>query len=278
MPIGSWFQRYVYNGLGSVTFQVPAVSAHRPYAYWLLIHRPYALWDLVRSHAPLWRRLIREQCPVDHGPAIKQIEDSDEHELQRVAEAASLPLEVLRDLSRAPREPETAGTVVSATVRRTVRTLVLRGVGLGLVALVLSFAFVSLLASGWSTPAKAAVLLVLFLSLLGAALSGALVLWLRGRKPDPTRQERARQYAARVAEATGAQTVVLGHYHGEDRWPLPTGGTYVNTGTWVPVWDPGDQLREKVQFTFCDLKGSEPVLRYWDPQADRPRRVILMED
>jgi len=280
MPVGSWFQRYVYNGLGNVTFQVPAVGARRPYALWLLLNRPQALWTLVRSYIPLWRRLINEKCEDDHALAEARMEETHCAKLEKIGAATSLTTDVLADLSR-PLKSTRIGlpsTFVSVYLRRTLRNAALRGLTSVFGLILLTLAFIATLDASWCVLTKSLVLVALMFVLIAAFARFIVKFWLGAVQPDIASKQRGRQHAERIAETVGVPVVILGHYHSEDRFPLPSGGFYINTGTWVPVWNPGDQLRERVQFSFCDLRGREPKLRYWNPDRNSARRVILMEE
>lgn len=280
MPVGSWFQRYVYNGLGNVTFQVPAVGARRPYALWLLLNRPQALWTLVRSYIPLWRRLIREKCQEDHAIAERRMEETHRAKLEKIGVSTSLAVDVLADLSRPLKNTRIGlpSTFVSEYLRRTLGKAALKGLASILGLIFLTIALVATLNASWCVLAKSLALVAMMFVPIAAFARLVVKFWLGAVQPDSESKQRGRQRAERIAETVGVPVVILGHYHSEDRFPLPSGGFYINTGTWVPVWNPGDQLRERVQFSFCDLCGHEPVLRYWSPERSSARRVILMEE
>jgi UDP-2,3-diacylglucosamine pyrophosphatase LpxH len=44
-----------------------------------------------------------------------------------------------------------------------------------------------------------------------------------------------RHTAERIAALFKVQNVIFGHSHAAGTWPLPTGGQYINVGTWVPM-------------------------------------------
>ncbi|MCA9687875.1 MAG: hypothetical protein KC457_37300, partial [Myxococcales bacterium] len=59
MPLGNFFQRYLFNGFGAITFIVPSTRAHMRYAKWLLSNTPHLLSRVVLSHARFWPQVIR---------------------------------------------------------------------------------------------------------------------------------------------------------------------------------------------------------------------------
>ncbi len=86
--------------------------------------------------------------------------------------------------------------------------------------------------------------------------------------------------AREAARLTGAPIVVMGHTHIAEVVRWPEGTTYINSGTWVPVPGPWDQLQPRGrQFTFVDIRDDTAELSRWDTQLNRPvPPVILSED
>jgi UDP-2,3-diacylglucosamine pyrophosphatase LpxH len=74
------------------------------------------------------------------------------------------------------------------------------------------------------------------LALVGAAaVLGAIIYGgaLRFRRIAEAAQ--LRRTAERIAELCHVPNVVFGHSHAAGIWPLPSGGQYINVGTWVPM-------------------------------------------
>lgn len=55
-----------------------------------------------------------------------------------------------------------------------------------------------------------------------------------------TAADRASEYARRVAAIFDARVISFGHTHAPELVPLGPSTSYVNTGTWAPVWQDGD--------------------------------------
>jgi len=58
-----------------------------------------------------------------------------------------------------------------------------------------------------------------------------------------TAGDEAAEYARRISEIVDAKVITFGHSHHPGLVPLSPGVTYVNTGTWAPVWEDGDPDR-----------------------------------
>ncbi len=87
-----------------------------------------------------------------------------------------------------------------------------------------------------------------------------------------------REAASRISTALGVPYVTFGHTHYADTSPLPGGGRYFNTGTWMGVYESREQLyRDVHQFTFLRIDGKEAELLRWDPERGEPRGVVVME-
>lgn len=83
-------------------------------------------------------------------------------------------------------------------------------------------------------------------------------------------------YAQEIAELVDARVVTFGHTHHPHLVPLKPGVTYVNTGTWAPVWADNDPdallpgLRNALTVTF---DGDEPRIQLSSEGSRRPDRT-----
>src|SRR6476659_2706608 len=59
MPLGNFFQRYLYNAFGHITFVVPTARAHLRYIKWLLVNQPRLLLRVLSSHLPFLFQVLR---------------------------------------------------------------------------------------------------------------------------------------------------------------------------------------------------------------------------
>lgn len=76
------------------------------------------------------------------------------------------------------------------------------------------------------------------LALVGAAAAAALIGYIGAlRFRRVTEAAQLNRTAGRLAQLFKVPYVIFGHSHGAGTWPLPSGGTYVNVGTWVPEGD-----------------------------------------
>jgi hypothetical protein len=95
-------------------------------------------------------------------------------------------------------------------------------------------------------------------------------------------------YLAEVAQeleqilkhARGVGTIVLGHSHRpaierlEDAW-------YVNTGTWIPVYEKEGPVEGRETLTFLRLtwgREEAPELLHWDDAGGMPTRMVLWNE
>jgi len=80
--------------------------------------------------------------------------------------------------------------------------------------------------------------------------------------------------------ARGADTIVLGHGHRpaverlEDAW-------YVNTGTWIPIYEKEGPIEGREVLTFLRLTWEHegiPELLHWDDAGGAPSRMVFWDD
>ena len=58
LPLGTFFQRYLYNGFGNITFIVPNSKSNFRYLRWLILNRPRLLARVLRSQVPFLLQFV----------------------------------------------------------------------------------------------------------------------------------------------------------------------------------------------------------------------------
>jgi hypothetical protein len=129
---------------------------------------------------------------------------------------------------------------------------------------------------GW----KALLSLVLYLAFGALSASALVAAAMRVPADEPPRPLRAA--AERIAELLDVPIVTFGHTHDEvvSSIARATGcGWYFNTGTWLAVFTHDILVpRERVQYTFLRVRGSEAELLQWSPGRGREMPVVLLEE
>lgn len=279
LPLGNFFQRYLYNAFGHITFIVPSSRANVRYSKWLLGHEPRLLFRVLKSHVPfLWqvgRRMARYK-----GPARRAIQEAHERELAALAASSGLG-----DKVRAIDDLKQQHADVVAALRALAWQLTkLAGVALGVAVLSAGLWFAGWLAINQlrlGFGVKTLLLLMFnFFMLLGLGIGAAYGFL---RTPAAVSPRPLRRAAQRIIEILDVPIVAFGHTHDEEVWPLrrPSGerAWYYNTGTWIAVFTHDVLLpRERVQFTFLRVRGQETELLHWSPGRAEPLPVILLDE
>jgi UDP-2,3-diacylglucosamine pyrophosphatase LpxH len=280
MPLGNFFQRYLYNAFGSITFIVPSSRANYRYFRFLLANQPRLLARVFLSHGRfLWQLLRRLARPPAFGWQA-EAEAAHQAEIVRLARDSGLG-DRLREVDGLKFTGADAARAAGGILRQAAKLAF--GAGLATVAAVAvlsatSAAIDSLQFSvGWRTLLSLAVWLLI--GTLGTV--GLLAAAMRLPSDEPPRPLRAA--AERIAGLGGGPLVVFGHTHEENVAALAPpggpGGWYFNTGTWLAVFTHDVFLpRERVQFTFLALRGGEAELLHWSPERDRPQPVVLLDE
>ena len=279
MPLGNFFQRYLYNAFGSISFIVPSSRANYRYFRYLLANQPRLLLRVTRSQGrflvQLLRRLARPPDPATQRAAFR----AHRAELDVLAERSGLG-ERLRAIDGLKFRGADAARAATGIVRQAVKLAAGSAAAAIAILAVLtasSHAIESLkVGFGW----KALLSLVLYLS-VGALGAAALVSTaLRMPHDEPPRPLRAA--AQRIASILDVPLVTFGHTHDEVVSPIarPGGrGWYFNTGTWLAVFTHDVLLpRERVQYTFLRVRGDDAELLQWSPGRGQPMPVVLLEE
>ena len=85
MPLGNFFQKYLYNAFGSITFIVPSSRANYRYFRFLLANRPRLLVSVARSHGRFLVQLLRR---LARAPAVAWQRDAEQAHAAELAEIA----------------------------------------------------------------------------------------------------------------------------------------------------------------------------------------------
>ncbi len=278
MPLGNFFQKYLYNAFGNITFIVPSGRANYRYFRWLLANRPRLLLHVALSHGGFLLQLLRRLARAPATAWLHPAEEAHAAELAELAERSGLG-ERLKAVDALKSTGADAARAAAGILRQGAK-LVLGALLGALLALAVWSTFSRAIEAlhvgfGW----KALLSLVLDLLFLAAVAALLVSAALRVPPEEPSRQ--LPRVARRIAAILGVPLVTFGHTHDEMVSPIerPGGGWYFNTGTWIAVFTHDVLLpRERVQHTFLRIRGGEAELLQWSPGRSRPIPVILLEE
>lgn len=275
MPLGTFFQRYLYNQFGSITFLVPNSRSQFRYFRWLLINKPRLLAHVATVHLPFFWQVIRRIAKT--GSKATELRQCHENQLQRLVETTTVG-EKLRTIEGYKRIGLDSAILAKQAISRAFK----------IAAFIL---LAAVLATGlWTLGAQSigtATFGVGFKALLFVGLNfGFLVLVLvtmmyfllrpSGPGPDPWLGPTAKK----IATLVDVPIVTFGHTHDEDLRPLNLDGDswYYNTGTWIAVFTPDALMpRERVQYTFLRIQGTKAKLEHWSPGRAEAVPVVLLD-
>lgn len=281
MPLGNFFQKYLYNGFGHVTFIVPTSRANARYIKWLLINQPRLLFGVLASHVPFMLHVLRRLAKSATTPSTKHyLKGQHESTLDDLARTSGLndKLQAIEKLKEVNADVLRASRGIGFQVAVGLLTfllLALSGLGLWFVGLMA----INALHAGFF--AKAVLFMGLNLFLLVTAVGALTYSLLRSPRAVPARP--VQRAAQKIVDILDVPIVTFGHTHEEvvARMNRPGGGKawYYNTGTWIAVFTHDVLLpRERVQYTFLRVRGDEPELLHWTPGRGEPSQVILLDE
>jgi UDP-2,3-diacylglucosamine pyrophosphatase LpxH len=277
VPLGTFFQRYLYNSFGNITFIVPNSRSNLRYFRWLLINRPRMLARVARQQAPFFVQVLRRLASAVI--STDELRACHQRELEGLARTSALGdrLYQIDGFKQVRGATLMARRIVSRAIKLAAYGLLagLLSAGMWFVG----FHAISQMEAGFGW--KAALFLALNFLFLLVAIGFLAYYLLRppGSPPDPGSRRAARQ----IANLLSVPLVTFGHTHDEvvanfDRDDgRPT--WYFNTGTWIAVFTYDELLpRERVQYTFLRIRGTEGELLHWSPARREPAPVILLEE
>ncbi len=270
LPWGSLFVRYLFNKVEDVHPFADNVKPLTRYLSWAFRKNPVkATQVLVRRGSvflrALWKAGRKAAAPLQHPTSAKPHVDD---------EAAPLPREATEQIEAlAQRRVENAWRSWIASLLNGLTSL-----------LTLLIVAALVLLAGWTLflAQEPWWMVVAYLAMAATAT------FLRRRLRQSLSRLSGQDYLSEVAQeleqilqrAGGVDTIALGHSHRpaierlQDAW-------YVNTGTWIPVYEREGTVEGREVLTFLRLsRGSEdsPELLDWDDAAGAPARMVLWQD
>lgn len=279
MPLGNFFQRYLYNAFGHITFIVPSTRANGRYFKWLMVHQPRLLARVFVSHGRFWWQVMR-RLAITAPEARRRLRDLHRAELDRLAEGSGLGERLYAIDALKVARGDIAQTVRALGWQILKDLLLVASLGLAVAGLWFAgFHAINQIASGFVL--KAALFVLLNFCFVVAALVLIARSLLRA-PPDPAARP-LRRAARQIAQRLGAPIVTFGHTHEEVLWrlDLPEGRVawYFNTGTWIAVFTHDVLLpRDRIQYTFLRVEGHEARLLHWSPGRGAALPVILLDE
>ena len=295
-PLGTFFQRYLYNKFGSITFIVPNSRSNFRYFRWLVLNRPRLLARIVTVHLPFFFQVLRRLAKIV--PSEQTLRQRHEAELGRLA-ATSPAGDKLYMVDQLKQVQASASIVARQILSRVIKGLAYMLLGAFLAAGLwfLGFDAISSMKAGFGF--KTVLFLTLNFLFLLATVGGLAYLLLRPAsvEADP----KPRRAAIKLARLLEVPIVTFGHTHdeviaridgvGSGLWPLAVQDLdaaaaagaqtawYFNTGTWIAVFAADALLpRERVQYTFLRVRDYRGELLHWSPGRAEATPVILLEE
>ena len=279
MPLGNFFQRYLYNAFGQITFIVPSSRANYRYFRFLLANLPRLLMRVAFSQGRFVLQLLRRLARAAAHDWQHAAEAAHHAELQELEQRSGLG-DKLRAIDALKFRGADAAGALTGMMKQAVK-FVAGGIGTAVLALALltaaSHAIEALTVGfGW----KALLSLVLYLTFGALAASALVAAAVRIPGDEPVRPLRAA--AERIGELLDVPIVTFGHTHDEVVSAIERAsgrGWYFNTGTWLAVFTHDVLMpRERVQYTFLRVRGYEAELLQWSPGRGREMPVVLLEE
>lgn len=270
LPWGSLFVRYLFNKVEDVHPFADNVKPLTRYLSWAFKTDPLKATRVLVSRGSVFLRALWKAG----GKATASVLHTTDQRPSVPAQAAPLPSEVAEQIEAlAEQRVESAWqSWVGSLLQRLISLVMLIVIGL-LFALAVATRFLTD-RPWWVTAAY-----------MGMAF---LATFLRRELKEALSRLLASDYLAEVVVeleqilrgAQGAHTIVLGHDHRPAIERLEN-GWYVNTGTWIPIYEKEGPLEGREVLTFLRLAAGRretPEFLRWEDGGGTPSRVVVWDD
>jgi UDP-2,3-diacylglucosamine pyrophosphatase LpxH len=281
-PLGSLFVRYFYNRVRRSNPYAPRVASFEQYVAFLLHYNMLDLIQVGREHYPFFVSALDPRATGGSSRSSSRDDAQHEDSLRALADTTDPP-DLYREISGLKVHPLSSSKL--GLVREMLNPLVRRllwsaGMGLGILYVWLFFFNLFQHPEIPGGPfVRAILLLVLMVATAGAGLWGANILRRRiGSRRDAT-VEICRERAVRIGHAARVPLVLMGHTHVVDLHRSPGGRvTYANSGTWVAMENPWENLAPRSRrFTFLLVTDVQVRLCRWNDEGARIEKVPMFD-
>jgi len=270
LPWGSLFVRYLFNKVEDVHPFADNVKPLTRYLSWAFMRDPIRATEILFGRGWVFLRTLWEAGRKATAIALKQADETT----SVYEEPVPLPPVMSKRIEAlAQRRVESAWhSWMGSLLLGVVSTLTLLIIGV-FVILAGATAFLDE-RPWWVTAAYAAMAVVSYF------LRRELIRTLSPLLEQDYLAEVARELEQILGRVRGVETIVLGHDHRPTMEQLEN-SWYVNTGTWIPVYEKEGPVEGKEALTFLRIawtKQTVPELLRWDDAGGAPTRVVLWED
>lgn len=269
LPWGSLFVRYLFNKIEDIHPFADNVKPLTRYLGWAFRKNPIKALEVLLGRGWVFQQALWK---AGRKATFSAMRTGDQE--ASVHQATSLPLELQEEIKGLARRRTEDGW------RSGVGPL-LEGM-ISLVTLLIIGAFAIMAAATlfldqrpwWTT------VTYLAMAILATFLRHELRRSLAHLSSEDYLTEIARELEQILGRAQGASVIVLGHGHRpvierlEDAW-------YVNTGTWIPMYEKEGPVEGREVLTFLRLSREHegiPELLEWDDAGGAPNRMVLWDD
>lgn len=273
-PLGSLFVRYFYNQVHLLNPYAPRVASFEQYLDLLIRYSLPDLLRIARDHRTFFSAALNPQA------AGGRSRDSDEEDARQEADFQALEAhtasgDLFRRLNALKVHPKAASKLAfvremtKPILRRVLWNAAFTFLALYLWILIFNTIQSPILAEG--VFARASLLLLFVVLTLGSLLWGANRILMRLRRRTDVTVGTCVERAGEIAQITRVPLVLMGHTHVVDLRKLAGGrATYANSGTWIAVDNPWDNLiPDARRLTFLLVEGNGVRICRWNDDAGR---------
>jgi|GEM_PF-4366868 len=293
LDFSSFLVRYLMNRVENINPLADNIRPRKNYFIWLIREHPaQAIW-IVAAVLPkvvkLWKKFTTppgvEESALENNQRMKEIAEQ-----LNIPESAASAVDSLKDPPTLPRGWwYMTGMIAAAAGIKAVAVALI-------VALLAGLVYVSGIISGlidlssyWYNLVSVVRWIVVYIGIPLAVLLP--ILYVLGRRSERKTYTRSpietgpspgfRSYASKINKAlkennAPVKFIVTGHTHYGDRFDIEQGVRYFNTGTWMFLLNPKEQVfREKFTYSFVEIINGEGALRQFDPATVTARDMVI---
>lgn len=281
LPLGSLFVRYFYNRIRRSNPEAPKITSVEHYLDFIWHYDLLELVGTAKRHYPIFLSALN---PLEAGISLAPTLDDvffHREAMEKLDRETQVP-GLVKTLNSLKKDPVSSSK--QAMAQRITMPFVKRAVWMGVWTLgsvwmwLLIFNLIQTPALGDHPLIKATLLFLLTIFSLTA------LFWIgnRARRALHSVKDETTEVCARtaneIAAAAKVPVVVMGHTHYVDKRRLEHGGWYGNSGTWVVMPSPWNQLDPDARRrTFLRVQGERLDTVRWNDNGNRIDPVPLFE-
>ena len=268
LPVGSFFVRYFFNKIETITPFADNVKPVTSYISWVFRNKFFYLWRIMGKYANLFIRVFKKARYFTE-EQMRVIKEIHEKKLKKLSQKFSLEISLLKTIDNMKKTPILKSKFKLLNIMS--RDLILSFIFLILTILLFYNSWVYL-----ENLRPFIIFVILILIYFIPSIINSII------SPLSKRGNYLRNTAKSIHKCLGEKVkyIIFGHTHNPDIFKITEDCYYYNTGTWTPLFTEEERIIRGIkQFTFLYIqKLGKPILLIWNNDTGEPEPLKLFRE